>query len=31
MLAVQLHEELRDARIVVNSVGPGFVKTDLTG
>ena len=31
MLTVQLHEELRDTPIVVNSVSPGFVKTDLTG
>lgn len=31
MLTVQLHEELRDTSIVVNSVSPGFVKTDLTG
>ena len=31
MLTVQLHEELRDTNIVVNSVSPGFVKTDLTG
>ncbi len=31
MLTVQLHEELRDTAIVVNSVSPGFVKTDLTG
>lgn len=31
MLTIQLHEELRDAPIVVNSVSPGFVKTDLTG
>jgi len=31
MLTVQLGEELRDTKIVVNSVSPGFVKTDLTG
>ncbi|WP_319518974.1 SDR family oxidoreductase [uncultured Martelella sp.] len=31
MLTVQLHEALRGSRIVVNSVSPGFVKTDLTG
>ena len=31
MLTVQLQEELRDTAIVVNSVSPGFVKTDLTG
>ena len=31
MLTVQLREELRDTAIVVNSVSPGFVKTDLTG
>jgi NAD(P)-dependent dehydrogenase (short-subunit alcohol dehydrogenase family) len=31
MLTVQLHEELRGTAIVVNSVSPGFVKTDLTG
>ncbi len=31
MLTVQLAEELRDTPIVVNSVSPGFVKTDLTG
>lgn len=31
VLAVQLHEALRDTPIVVRSVGPGFVKTDLTG
>lgn len=31
MLTVQLHEELRDTPIIVNSVSPGFVKTDLTG
>ena len=31
MLTIQLTEELRDAGIVVNSVSPGFVKTDLTG
>lgn len=31
MLTVQLHEELRGSGIAVNSVSPGFVKTDLTG
>ena len=31
MLTVQLSEELRDMPIVVNSVSPGYVKTDLTG
>ncbi len=31
MLTVQLNEELRDTPIVVNSVSPGYVKTDLTG
>ncbi|GGB19735.1 SDR family NAD(P)-dependent oxidoreductase [Allosediminivita pacifica] len=31
MLTVQLHEELKDTGIKVNSVSPGFVKTDLTG
>lgn len=31
MLTVQLSEELRDTPIAVNSVSPGFVKTDLTG
>lgn len=31
MLTVQLAEELRDTPIRVNSVSPGFVKTDLTG
>ncbi len=31
MLTVQLAEELRDMPIVVNSVSPGYVKTDLTG
>ena len=31
MLTVQLAEELRDTPHVVNSVSPGFVKTDLTG
>ncbi|MEO8855382.1 MAG: SDR family oxidoreductase [Burkholderiaceae bacterium] len=31
MLTVQLAQELRDTAIVVNSVSPGFVKTDLTG
>ena len=31
MLTIQLHEELRGTSIVVNSVCPGFVKSDLTG
>ena len=31
MLTVQLAEELRGTSIVVNSVSPGYVKTDLTG
>ena len=31
MLTVQLHEELRGSNVKVNSVSPGFVKTDLTG
>ncbi len=31
MLTIQLAEELRGTGIVVNSVSPGFVKTDLTG
>ncbi len=31
MLTVQLHEELKDTGIKVNSVSPGFVKTNLTG
>ncbi len=31
MLTVQLAEELRDTPIVINSVSPGHVKTDLTG
>jgi NAD(P)-dependent dehydrogenase (short-subunit alcohol dehydrogenase family) len=31
MLTVQLREELRGTAIVINSVSPGFVKTDLTG
>lgn len=31
MLTVQLHEELKGTGMVVNSVSPGFVKTDLTG
>ncbi|MEO8730361.1 MAG: SDR family oxidoreductase [Rhodoferax sp.] len=31
MLTVQLNEELRGTRVIVNSVSPGFVKTDLTG
>jgi NAD(P)-dependent dehydrogenase (short-subunit alcohol dehydrogenase family) len=30
MLTVQLSAELRDTKIAVNSVSPGFVKTDLT-
>lgn len=31
LLTIQLAEELRDTPIIVNSVSPGFVKTDLTG
>jgi NAD(P)-dependent dehydrogenase (short-subunit alcohol dehydrogenase family) len=31
MLTIQLAAELRDTQIAVNSVSPGFVKTDLTG
>jgi len=31
MLTIQLHEELKDEGIKINSVSPGFVKTDLTG
>jgi len=31
MLTVQLHEELKESGVKVNSVSPGFVKTDLTG
>ena len=31
MLTVQLAEELKGSRIVVNSVSPGFVATDLNG
>jgi NAD(P)-dependent dehydrogenase (short-subunit alcohol dehydrogenase family) len=31
MLTVQLAQELRETPIVVNSVSPGYVKTDLTG
>jgi NAD(P)-dependent dehydrogenase (short-subunit alcohol dehydrogenase family) len=31
MLTIQLREELRETPIIVNSVSPGFVKTDLTG
>jgi len=31
MLTVQLSQELADTAITVNSVSPGFVKTDLTG
>ncbi|WP_036167195.1 SDR family oxidoreductase [Massilia sp. 9096] len=31
MLTVQLAQELRGTRIAVNSVSPGYVKTDLTG
>ncbi|MCR9267540.1 MAG: SDR family NAD(P)-dependent oxidoreductase, partial [Alphaproteobacteria bacterium] len=31
MLTIQLHEELKGGGIKVNSVSPGFVKTDLTG
>lgn len=31
MLTVQMSAELHDTAIVVNSVSPGYVKTDLTG
>lgn len=31
MLTVQLAAELKDTSIVVNSVAPGYVRTDLTG
>jgi NAD(P)-dependent dehydrogenase (short-subunit alcohol dehydrogenase family) len=31
MLTVQLSEELRDTPHVVNSISPGYAKTDLTG
>ncbi|MAU19578.1 MAG: short-chain dehydrogenase [Martelella sp.] len=31
MMTVQLREELRDTNIVVNSISPGFVGTDLNG
>jgi NAD(P)-dependent dehydrogenase (short-subunit alcohol dehydrogenase family) len=31
MLTVQLAQELRNTAIVVNSISPGYVKTDLTG
>lgn len=31
MLTIQLAEELRGTNIVINSVSPGYVKTDLTG
>jgi NAD(P)-dependent dehydrogenase (short-subunit alcohol dehydrogenase family) len=31
MLTIQLSEELRDSPHVVNSVSPGYVKTDLNG
>ncbi len=31
MLTVQLAAELKDTPIIVNSVAPGYVKTDLTG
>lgn len=31
MLTVQLNEELKETGIRINSVSPGFVKTDLTG
>lgn len=31
MLTIQLHQALQGSGIVVNSVSPGFVKTDLTG
>jgi len=30
MLMVQLAEDLRDTPHVINSVSPGYVKTDLT-
>lgn len=30
MLTIQLHEELKSTNIKVNSISPGFVKTDLT-
>ncbi|HTG37389.1 SDR family NAD(P)-dependent oxidoreductase [Sphingomonas sp.] len=31
MLTVQLAAELQDSGIVISSVAPGYVKTDLTG
>jgi len=31
MLTVQLAQELKDTNIVVNSISPGYVKTDLNG
>jgi len=31
MLTIQLHEELKEEGSKVNSVSPGFVKTELTG
>lgn len=31
MLTVRLSEELKGTNVTVNSVCPGFVKTDLTG
>lgn len=31
MLTVQLAAELKGSRIAVNSVAPGYVRTDLTG
>ncbi len=31
MLTVQLAAELKDTPILVNSVAPGYVQTDLTG
>ena len=31
MFTVRLSEELKDTGIKINSVSPGFVKTDLTG
>lgn len=31
MLTIQLHQELKETGVIVNSVSPGFVKTDLTG
>lgn len=31
MLTIQLPQELKETGVIVNSVSPGFVKTDLTG